>query len=153
MKLAWLFLLPALAGCGSYYAVRVPYNLPDMPGAAAARQTLSAVYLRVETPRRPEGASESPLAGILGSGAGPELRPSELARGAAKALNRPGARICAWRVDKAGGEDAFAAALAPSGLLAVAPSAPSVSVRKEERSKVYYEIGRASWWGTVCKGV
>lgn len=139
-----LLLLPLLAGCGNYYAVRVPYNLPDMPGAASARPALSALYLRVATPRRPDGAEGSPLAGILGAGSGPELRPSELARGAARALNRPGAKVCAWRVAKGGGEDAFAAALAPAGLLAIEAGAPSMSVRKEERSKVYYDKKKQS---------
>ncbi len=144
MRKLLLLLLPALSGCGGYYAVRVPYNLPDMPGAAAAKASLSSIYLRVEVPKTAGGGSGGGLSDLLGSGSGPELRPSELAGAAATALNKPGARVCAWRVHKAGGEDAFPAALAPSGLLAIEAFQPAMSVKKEERSSVYYDKKKKS---------
>ncbi|MCM2266143.1 MAG: DUF799 family lipoprotein [Elusimicrobiales bacterium] len=138
MRKAALLLPLLLSGCGGYYSVRVPYNLPDMPGAASARPALSSLYLKVVTaPPEPDNALGA-LAGALMNRQGPEFRPSELGRQAAKALNRPGARVCAWRVDKTGGEDPFTAGLKPAGLLKVEALPPSVSSKKEERSTVYY---------------
>jgi hypothetical protein len=127
-----------LSGCGNYYSVRVPYNLPDMPGAASARPALSAVYLKVTSSKVAEENMLGALAGVLGKRQGPEYRPSELAYRAARALNGPGAKVCAWRVDKTGGEDPFLGRLAPSGLLVIEAAAPALSSKKEERSKVYY---------------
>ena len=133
-----------LSGCGNYYSVRVPYNLPDMPGAASARPALSAVYLKVSVPKSGEDTGLGALAGALTNRQGPEFRPSELARRAARALSGPGAKVCAWRVDKAGGDDPFLGRLAPSGLLVIEAAAPSLSSKKEERSKVYYNKKKQS---------
>ena len=136
-----LLLLCGLAGCGNYFSVRVPHQVPEMPGAAAARPALSALYLTIRTAPPAEENALGALAGALGARQAPEFRPSELARHAARALARPASRVCAWRVAKAGAEDPFAAALKPSGLLVIEAASPSASARKEERSAVHYEKG------------
>ncbi|MDO8805773.1 MAG: hypothetical protein Q7R35_15240 [Elusimicrobiota bacterium] len=138
-KLAALALLAGLAGCGNYFLVRVPYQMPDMPGVAAARPALSGLYLTVKTAPSPEENALGSLAAALMNKSGPDFRPAELARRAARALTRPGSRVCAWRVDKYGAGDAFAPVIKPSGLLAVNTAGPSVSSRKEERTSVYYD--------------
>lgn len=128
-----------LAGCGGTYCVRVPYNVPDMPGAAAARPALSAMYLKVVTAPTAEVSGIVALATALGAKQDSELRPAELAKRAAAALRRPGASVCAWRVDKGTADDPFTARLAPAGLLVIRAMPPSISSRKEERSSVYYD--------------
>ena len=138
-KLSALALLAGLAGCGNYFSVRVPYQAPDMPGAAAARSALSGLYLTVKTAPAAEENALGSLAAALTNKSGPDFRPAELARRAARALTRPGSRVCAWRVDKYGAADAFAPLIKPSGLLVVNAAGPSVSSRKEERTSVYYD--------------
>ncbi|OGR42290.1 MAG: hypothetical protein A2X35_00885 [Elusimicrobia bacterium GWA2_61_42] len=142
-KLLPIPLLALLCGCGNYFSVRVPYQAPDMPGAAAARPALSALYVVVKTPPEEEAGALGSLAGALLNGTGPDFRPAVLARKAAAALDRPGAKVCAWRVDKTGqAEDGFAPLVKPSGLLVISARRPSVSARKEERSTVYYDKKR-----------
>ncbi len=140
-KLPLLLLLSGLAGCGNYFSVRVPHQVPEMPGAAAARPALGALYLTVRTAPPAQENALGALASALGAKQAPAFRPSELARHAARALARPASRVCAWRVDKTGAEDPFAAALKPAGLLVIEAAAPSASARKEERSSVHYEKG------------
>lgn len=136
-------LLALLCGCGNYFSVRVPYQVPDMPGSAAARPALSALYVVVKTPPEEEERAPGSLAGALLNGTGPEFRPAALARKAAAALDRPGAKVCAWRVDKLGLDaDGFAPLLKPSGLLVINARRPSVASKKEERASVYYDRKR-----------
>ncbi len=138
-KLSLISLLAALAGCGNYFSVRVPYQIPDMPGAAAAGPALSALYVTVKTAPAAEENALGALAAALANKSGPDFRPAELARRAARALTRPGSRVCAWRVDKAGAADAFIPLIKPAGLLALTANRPSVSSKKEERASVYYD--------------
>lgn len=138
-KLTALALLVGLAGCGNYFSVRVPYQAPDMPGAASAGPALSALYLTVKTAPPAEENALGSLAAALTNKSGPDFRPAELARRAARALTRPGSRVCAWRVDKSGAADVFAPLLKPTGLLVVNAAGPAVSSRKEERTTEYYD--------------
>jgi len=138
-KLVPLVLLSLFCGCGNYFSVRVPYRVPDMPGAAAARPALSALYVTVKTDPASEESALGSLAGALLGNSGPDFRPAELAARISRALNRPGSRVCAWRVDKLGVEDAFAPLLKTSGFLSVNVGRPSVSSKKEERSVTYYD--------------
>ncbi len=141
-KLSLISLLAALAGCGNYFSVRVPYRVPDMPGAAAAGPALSALYVTVKTAPAPEENALGALAAALANKSGPDFRPADLASRAARALARPGSRVCAWRVDKSGAADAFIPLIKPSGLLALTAGRPSVSSKKEERTAVYYDKKR-----------
>ena len=138
-KISLFALLPLLAGCGNYFSVRVPYQFPDMPGVAAARPALSALYVSVKTEPAAEESALGSLAAALMKKSGPDFRPAELARRAARALNRPGSKVCAWRVDKSGNEDPFVPLLKPAGLLVLSARRPSASSKKEERSSVYYD--------------
>lgn len=138
-KLLFLPLLAVLSGCGNYFSVRVPYLLPDMPGVAAAKPALSGLYLTVKTAPSAEENALGALASSLMNKSGAEFRPAELARRAARALTRPGSKVCAWRVDKSGAEDPFVPLIKPSGLLVVEAGRPSVSSKKEERTAVYYD--------------
>jgi len=138
-KLCALALLAGLAGCGSYFSVRVPYQLPDMPGASAAGPALSALYVTVRTKPPAEENALGSLAAALLKQSPLDFKPSELARRAARSLARPGAKVCAWRVDKSGAADPFLALIKPAGLLSVTVNQPSVSTRKEDRSSVYYD--------------
>lgn len=140
MKISLFLPLILLSGCGNYFSVRVPYRVPDMPNAAAARPALSALYVTVKAPAAAEESALGSLAGALLNKSGPDFSPAALAGRAAAALDRPGAKVCAWRVDKSGSaEDGFAPPLGPSGLLVISASRPSVSSRKEERVSVYYD--------------
>jgi len=134
-----LLLLTALAGCGNYFSVRVPYQVPDMPGAAAARPALSSLYVTVKTAPPSEDSALGALAASLASKSAPEFRPAELARRSARALNRNGVRACAWSVDKTGAGDVFIKSLSPSGLLVLNTSGPSLSARKAERETAYHD--------------
>ncbi len=138
-KIFLLPLLAGLAGCGNYFSVRVPYLMPDMPGVAAARPALEGLYVTVKAEPPAADTALGSLAAALLNKSGPEFRPAELARRAAKALTRPGSRVCAWRVDKSGTADTFAPLIKPSGLLAVNANRPSASSKKEERTSVYYD--------------
>ncbi len=136
-KIIPTLLAALLSGCGNYFNARVPYVLPDSPNAASARQAMGGLYLVVRT-KAPSAAGT--LLGSLLNTAGPEDNPDALAARAARALTRPGMRVCAWRVDRSGaGSDVFAGPLAPSGVLEITVSRPSVSARKEERSSAYYD--------------
>jgi hypothetical protein len=142
-KATFLPLLALLAGCGNYFSVRVPYRVPDMPNAAAARPALSALYVMVRTDAPAEESALGSLAGALLNKPETDFTPSVLGRRAAAALDRPGARVCAWRVDKTGAaQDEFVKSVNPSGLLVISARPPSVSARKEERSAVYYDKKR-----------
>ncbi|MBI4350189.1 MAG: hypothetical protein HY550_02015 [Elusimicrobia bacterium] len=138
-KLFFIPLLALLAGCGNYFSARVRYLVPDLPGAAAARPALSGLYVTVKAEPAAAGTALGSLAASLMNKSGPEFRPAELARRAAKALNRPGARVCAWRVDKTGEGDVFLPEIKPKGLLAINADRPSASSKKEERVSVYYD--------------
>ncbi len=139
-KLSPLLLLVLLSGCGNYFNVKVPYLLPDSPNAAAARQAMGGLYLVVRTPPAPEETAAVTLLGSLLKTAGPYDNPYALAARAARVLTRPGMRVCAWRVAKSSeAADVFAGRLAPSGVLEISVTRPSVSSRKEERSSVYYD--------------
>ena len=138
-KLSLFALLPLLAGCGNYFSVRVPYQFPDMPGVAAARPALSALYVTVKAEPAAEESALGSLAAALMKKSGPDFRPAELARRAARALSRPGSKVCAWRVDKSGAEDPFVRLVKPAGLLVLSAGRPSASSKKEERSSVYYD--------------
>lgn len=141
MKKIFLLLpLAALAGCAGYLSVRVPHQLPDSPNAASARPYLGALYLIVKAPEKPGGEDLSGLAGALLGKAGPEMNFQALGRSAARALKQPGSKVCAWRVEKAGGPpSAFAGRLNPSGILVITLGRPSVSAKREERSAVQYD--------------
>ncbi|MDP2865101.1 MAG: hypothetical protein Q8O90_02545, partial [Elusimicrobiota bacterium] len=82
-KLLLLIPLAVLAGCGNYFSVRVPYQVPDMPGAAAARPALSALYVTVKAEPAAEETALGSLAAALMKKSGPDFRPAELARRAA----------------------------------------------------------------------
>lgn len=138
-KTASLALLVSLAGCGNYFSVRVPYQMPDMPGAVSASPALSALYLTVKTAPSAEENALGSLAAALMNKSGPDFKPAELARRAARSLTRPGFKVCSWRVDKYAAADSFIPLVKPSGLLLVTAARPSVSSRKEERSSVYYD--------------
>lgn len=139
MKKLLLALLPVLGGCGNYFSVKVPYDSPDLPAAAAARPALSALYVTVRTAPPAEENLLGALAALALKKSPLEFRPDELARGASRAVNRGAARVCAWRVDKTGAPDAFPVTLAAAGALELAPAAPSVSARQEERTTYYYD--------------
>lgn len=141
MKSIWLFPLAALlSGCGNYFNARVPYVLPDSPNAVASRRAMGGLYLVVKVKAPAEESAAGSLLGSLLNTAGPDDSPSALAALSARVLTRPGMRVCAWRVDKSGADsDGFARQLAPSGVLEIAASRPSVSSRKEERSAVSYD--------------
>lgn len=138
MRKLFPLLLVLLSGCGNYYSVRVPYQVPDSPNARAARAAMGGLYLVVKTPAPAEENALSGLAGALLNSTGPGFSPAALAQRSARALTRPGSRVCAWRVDK-GAAEAFDAELKPSGILTLAVARPSVSSRKEERSSFYYD--------------
>jgi hypothetical protein len=138
-KLYPLALLAGLAGCGNYFSARVPYRLPEMPGVTAAGPALSALYVTVKTEPAAGENELGSLAAALLSKSGPDFRPAQLARRAARALARPGTKVCAWRVDRSAAEDAFAPLLKPSGILAMTANRPSVSSRKEARTSVHYD--------------
>ena len=141
MKKLSLFLLSVLlSGCGNYFTAKVPYLLPDSPNAVTARRAMGGLYLVVKTQAPAEESAAGSLLGALLSTAGPEDSPYALAVRSARALTRPGMRVCAWRVDKSGADaGGFASRLAPSGVIEITASRPSVSSRKEERSVVYYD--------------
>lgn len=139
-KFSLLLLAALLSGCGNYFNARVPYMLPDSPNAAAARRAMGGLYLVVKTQVPAGETAAGNLLGSLLNTAGPDDSPDALAARAARALTRPGMRVCAWRVDKSGADtDGFARQLAPSGVLEISASRPSLSSRKEERSSVYYD--------------
>ena len=138
-KTAALALLVSLAGCGNYFSVRVPCQMPDMPGAVTASPALSALYLTVKTPPSTEANEPGALAAALMNKSGPDFKPAELARRAARSLTRPGFKVCSWRVEKYAAADPFIPLVKPSGLLLITAARPSVSSRKEERSSVHYD--------------
>ena len=139
-KIGPLLLSLLLSGCGNYFTARVPYVLPDSPNAVAARQAMGGLYLVVKTKAPAEESAAGTLLGSLLNTPGPDDSPDALAARAARALTRPGMRVCAWRVDKSGADtDGFARQLAPSGVLEITASRPSLSSRKEERSSVSYD--------------
>ena len=137
-KILPLLLLALLSGCGNYFSVKVPYQVPDTPNALAARRAMGGLYLVVKTPPQAEENALSGLAGALLNNTGPGFSPAALAQRAARALTRPGSRVCAWRVDK-GAVASFDGEIKPSGTLTVTAARPSVSSRREERSSVYYD--------------
>lgn len=110
-----------------------------MPGVSAAKPALEGLYVTVKTEPAAEETALGSLASALLKKSALDFRPAELARRAARALSRPGSKVCAWRVDKSGEDDIFVARIKPSGLLAVTANRPSVSSRREERSSVYYD--------------
>lgn len=133
-------LLAALAGCGNYYSITVPHNLPDNPNISAARPALGALYLVIKPPAAAPAGQDTNLAASLLGKAGPDMNFQSLARKTSKALKRPGVQVCAWSVDRAGGaRERFAGRLSPSGVLVVSLREPAVSVKKEDRAAVQYD--------------
>jgi hypothetical protein len=130
-----LFAACALSGCGSFYTARVRHDVPAMPGAAAARPALSALYLVV----RAAPPAEAGSGGLTLGGTPFDFKPSDLARRSARFLTRPGMRVCAWRVEKGAEKERFAAELKPTGILVLDASAPSLVSGKQERSTVTYD--------------
>lgn len=95
-----------LCGCGTSSFVRMPGRVPATPQEGARACALRSAYAVVSVPSA-------------------WVRPEPLAAGLARVLAKGGLGLRAWRSGPAAA-DPFAEALAPSGVVFVAVSAPSV---------------------------
>lgn len=130
---AGAFLLFSLCGCGNYYAVGIPYRLPDK-SSAGVKSALSALYVTVKAQPEPE----ENIVGSLLKQQNTALNAYALGGKIAKALSAPGAGVRAYRVSRVKeSADPYARYFAPSGLLEIKVSDPQVSLGKEERTSSY----------------
>ena len=135
-------LLPLLFvyGCGNYYSVRVPYDLPENNNIIETEKALASLYIAVKAPPQPEESAPGGLADGMMDGRRVEPDTYEFARKAALVFSRPGQKVLAYRVFRTQDEsDPYIRYFHPSGVLELKISAPAVSVRRENRSSAYYD--------------
>ena len=102
-----VLMLAVLSGCGNYLSVKIPYVIPDGPGAASNRPLLNPVYIlaRVSAPR--EESALAGLASALMKSSAPDPDWGAFARKLASSFRRPGSSVAAYRVLRGEMADSF----------------------------------------------